>query len=234
MNMQSATLKAGLAALALAASPAWANYAQCLLESLPGTQNAPAFGAAMQMCGQKYPDRLFDIKRGEGRGLLGYKTANACTVDKGKATSWQPAAYQIKAACDCLYGESRGDWDMCQRYEIPPGVREQHTNSKTVKEQIALEHHYRRIYTAHPDADALFDRKDFQAWWVKDPAKAKIMSSGSTQQIIKLMSDFKMLPSSEIDELLKNAPAYTSPPGFKPFTGKLDDEWWKKGATPVN
>lgn len=39
MNMQSATLKAGLAALALAASPAWANYAKCILDRAPGVAN---------------------------------------------------------------------------------------------------------------------------------------------------------------------------------------------------
>lgn len=177
--------------LSLSCTAFAADYATCLLEVLPGTQSGPAFTAGMQLCSQKHPDQYFTIKRGSGRGVFGPKSANACTADKAKSTSWQPAAYQIGRACACLYDEARGDWDMCQRYDLPAGIREQHASIKTPVEAIALETHYRRIYTAHPDADAIFERKDFKAWWVNDPKRAKVLSGGSTQQIIKLMSDFK-------------------------------------------
>lgn len=40
-------------------------------------------------------------------------------------------------------------------------------------------------------ADALFANRSFQSWWLNDSAKAKILSEGTTKQIIKLMSDFK-------------------------------------------
>lgn len=168
-----------------------ADYASCLLETMPGTQSGPAFVAGMQLCSQKHPDQFFTIKRGSGRGILGPKSANACTAEKAKTTSWQPAAHQIKRACDCLYGDAQGEWDMCQRYDLPQEIRQQHPNLKTPSQTLALENHYRRIYAAHPDADEIFNRKDFQAWWLNDPSKAKVLSEGSTQAIIKLMSDFK-------------------------------------------
>ncbi|MFZ7310299.1 hypothetical protein [Comamonas jiangduensis] len=178
-----------------------ANYAACLLETLPGTQSQAAFAAGMQMCSDKHKDRLFVIKRGDGRGLFAYKSPNACTVEKAKTTSWQPAAHQIRLACECLYGESRGEWDMCQRYTLPAGIREQHENLKTIASQIELEHHYRRIYAQHPDADEIFNRRDFQEWWLKDPAKAKVLTNGTTRQIIHLISTFK-------DELSASSPTW--------------------------
>lgn len=167
-----------------------ANYAACLLDTLPGTQSQAAFLAGMQMCADKHRDRFFTIKRGEGRGLFSYKSPNACTAEKAKTTAWQPAAHQIRVACECLYGESFGEWDMCQRYALPAGIREQH-NPKTVAAQLQLEHHYRRIYEQHPDADDIFNRRDFQAWWLNDPARTKILTNGNTNQIINLISAFK-------------------------------------------
>lgn len=180
------------AALTLAAVPAWAaNYAACILDKMPGTQSGPAFIAGMQLCSQKHTDQFFTIKRGSGRGIFAFKSAAACTADRAKATSWQPAAHQISRACECLFGESRGDLDMCQRYDLPQEIRQQHSTIRTLAETIALENHYRRIYAAHPDADEIFNRKDFQAWWVNDAARAALLTNGSTSQIIKLMREFK-------------------------------------------
>lgn len=185
-----------LFALFLSGTATASNYAGCLLEVLPGTQNQPAFGAAMRLCADRYPDRWFTIQRGSGRGLFSFKSPASCTIDKGKSTSWHLAANQIRIACDCLYSESRGEWDMCQRYTLPQNIWEQHPDAKTVAQQLAIEHHYRRIYSAHPDADFLFSRSDFQAWWLGEPNRSKVMTSGTTQQIIKLMTDFKQEAAS--------------------------------------
>lgn len=175
----------------VSSATAASNYAECIIDTLPGTQSQAAFTAGMQLCAAKYPDRMFVIKRGAGRGILGFKSANACTADKAKSTSWQPAAWQIRLACECLYGDPAYELDMCQRYSLPSGIRDQHSNITTVAGQIELEHHYRRIYTSHPDADQLFNRRDFQEWWLSDPARVKVMERGSTKQIIELMNEFK-------------------------------------------
>lgn len=190
MYLRSAYVGLFLSALACGASAA-SNYASCLLETLPGTQSRASFNASIQLCAEQHRDQFFTLKRGFGRGALAYRSANACTSEKAKTTLFQPAAQHIRMACDCLYSEPRGEWDMCQRYQLPDGVREQHGTSKTIAEQIELEHHYRRIYALHPDADEIFARRDFQAWWAGDPAKVQVLTNGSTQEVIKLIAAFK-------------------------------------------
>lgn len=78
-------------ALAALGTPALAaDYATCLLDNLPGVKNGPAHAAALNLCGSKYPDRFFEVRRGSGRGLLGPKSPEQCTLDKARDTAWQP------------------------------------------------------------------------------------------------------------------------------------------------
>ena len=51
--------------------------------------------------------------------------------------------------------------------------------------------HYRRIYVAHPDADAIHVNPGFQAWVAKYPAYQRILSKGSTQEIIDMFTAYK-------------------------------------------
>lgn len=180
-----------VAALAMVSAPAWANYAQCLIENLASSQSGAVHAAAVTLCTAKFPDGFYTIERGSGRGILGFKSPEACTIASAKNTSWQPSAGLIRNACNCLYSAPTGAVSMCARYQLRQDILVQHPGFTTDAQLLALEHHYRRIYTAHPDADEIFNRKDFQAWWVNDPARAKVLTSGDTGQIIKLMSDFK-------------------------------------------
>lgn len=179
------------AVFAVLSMPAFAaNYADCLLDNLPGVKNAQAHAAALKICASKFPDRFFDVRRGSGRGLMGAKSPEQCTLKNARDTSWKPSAAMISRSCACLYATSSGPTDMCERYTLPSNIREQHSIQSDAQ-LLQIETHYRRIYTAHPDADALFANRSFQSWWLNDPAKAKILSEGTTKQIIKLMSDFK-------------------------------------------
>lgn len=84
------------------------NFATCLLDNLPGTQNGAVHAAAISMCEQKHHGKFYEIEQGSGRGLLGYSSGTACTIDKGKNTTWSGSAYMIRQACECLYTKADG------------------------------------------------------------------------------------------------------------------------------
>lgn len=206
-----------------AAGPALAaDYATCLLDKLPGVKNAPSHAAALNLCAQQHPDKFFEVRRGSARGLLAPKSPEQCTLDKARDTSWQPAAGMIMRACGCLYSPSAGPTDMCERYPLSAEIRAQHPLVKTDAELLKLETHYRRIYTAHPDADALFGRKDFWAWVTQDNGREQTLTKGSTADVVRVLGDFKssgranttwldrsstvVAPESEIERFLRDAP----------------------------
>lgn len=88
----------------LASAPVFAgNFATCLLDELPGTQNDNTAGAAYQVCSAKYPEKYNGVEQGSGRGLLGYDSGAECAVDKAKDTRSQNAAGMIRVACNRLY-----------------------------------------------------------------------------------------------------------------------------------
>lgn len=89
------------------------NYATCLLDNLPGTQNGVVHAAAISMCAQQHPGKFYEIEQGSGRSLLGYSSGTTCTIDKGKNTPWAGAAYMIRQACECLYTKANGKPVAC-------------------------------------------------------------------------------------------------------------------------
>ncbi|PIG09614.1 hypothetical protein [Comamonas sp. 26] len=92
--------------LALVAAQAQAaNYATCLLDKLPGTQNDVAAQANMQVCLGKYPGGIEAIIQGQGRGLLGFNSGAECTAKKAGDTRSNRAAVLIGVACRKLYDE---------------------------------------------------------------------------------------------------------------------------------
>ena len=92
------------ALLLLAAAPAFAgNFATCILDKMPGTQNGATHAAVVQSCGQEHPARYSGVIKGDGRGLFGFSDGNACIIKKAPSTSYQPAAGAIAFACRCLY-----------------------------------------------------------------------------------------------------------------------------------
>ena len=92
--------------LALGAAQAQAaNYATCLLDKLPGTQNDVAAQANMQVCMGKHPGGIEAIPQGKGRGLFGFSSGAECTAKKAGDTRSNRAAILIGVACRRLYDE---------------------------------------------------------------------------------------------------------------------------------
>lgn len=95
----------GLAlAFAFAGQAQAANFATCLLDKLPGTQNDVAAQAVYQVCKSKHGG-LQAVAQGSGRGLFGYDSGAECTAKKAADTRSNQAAHMIGAACRKLYDE---------------------------------------------------------------------------------------------------------------------------------
>lgn len=107
----------GLALAFAFASPAFAgNYAACIIDKMPGTQNGATHAAVVQSCGQEHPARYSGVRKGDGRGLFGFSDGNACTIKKAASTSYQPAAGAIAFACRCLYDKPQSDGQTCANF----------------------------------------------------------------------------------------------------------------------
>lgn len=105
------------AALTLAAAPAWAaNYATCILDKMPGTQNGAVYAAVFQTCGQEHPSRYSGVEKGSGRGIFGFSDGNACILKKAASTPYQPSAAAISVACRCLYDKPQVSGQTCANY----------------------------------------------------------------------------------------------------------------------
>ena len=98
-----------IALLLLAAAPAWAgNFATCILDKMPGTQNDVAANAVYQVCNSKHGG-LQTVAQGSGRGLFSYDSGAECTAKKAGDTRSSQAAHMIGVACRKLYDESEID-----------------------------------------------------------------------------------------------------------------------------
>lgn len=92
--------------LATVAGPVFAaNYATCILDKLPGTQNDVAAQANMQVCLSKYPGGIKSVPQGQGRGLFGFDSGAECTAKKASDTRSNRAAVLMGIACRQLYDE---------------------------------------------------------------------------------------------------------------------------------
>ncbi|MGB3881996.1 MAG: hypothetical protein WA955_15610 [Diaphorobacter nitroreducens] len=101
-----------IAALTLAAAPAWAasNYAGCILEYAPKVANDTAAQAVHQLCLGQHPGGIEAVPRGSGRSMLGFKSGAECTAKKAGETRSQQAAYMVAVACRRLYDDD-GPWN---------------------------------------------------------------------------------------------------------------------------
>ena len=90
------------------AAPAWAaNFATCILDKMPGTQNDVAAQAIYQVCKSKHGG-IEAVAQGSGRGLFGYDSGAECTAKLANDTRSSQAAHMIGAACRKLY---EPDWE---------------------------------------------------------------------------------------------------------------------------
>ena len=107
------------AAILLATAQAHAgNFATCILDKMPGTQNDVAAVAVYQICNSKHPGGIQVVEQGSGRGIFSYDSGAECTAKKAAETRSNRAAHMIGAACKKLYdecGNSAIDEFLCRR-----------------------------------------------------------------------------------------------------------------------
>jgi hypothetical protein len=94
--------------LTLAVPAFAANFATCLLDKLPGTQNDVAAQAIYQVCNSKHGG-IQTVAQGSGRGLFGYDSGAECTAKVAADTRSNQAARMIGVACRKLYDKD-GPW----------------------------------------------------------------------------------------------------------------------------
>lgn len=179
------------ALIALATPAAWAgNYATCILDKMPGVKNGPAYAAVVSLCAQQHPDAYYSIRRGDGLGVLGPKSADACTADKARDTSWQAAAGQILRACSCLYSPGTGKFDMCDRYNLPSDLAAQYDMTKP-EMAYKVETHYRNLSKIHPDWYEIMSAEVFWPWIHASKDRERTLLQGSTDQVARLYDRYK-------------------------------------------
>ncbi len=96
----------------------------------------------------------------------------------------------------------------------------------------ADQEHYRRIYDAHPDADSLASEAVFERW-AATPEKQRVMTAGTTEQVIRLFSEYKSQRSSA-------GATKTAPPTVQPVDKSAcayravmtDADYWVCGISP--
>lgn len=100
-------MRHALAALALLCSSCAyaANFATCILDKMPGTQNDVAASAVYQVCQGKHPGLFGSVVQGSGRGIFGFDSGAECTAKKAGDTRSQRGAVLIGVACRKLYDE---------------------------------------------------------------------------------------------------------------------------------
>ena len=105
------------ALLLLFAAPAFAaNYATCILDKMPGSQNDVAASAVARVCSSEFPGGNQAVAQGSGRGMFGFKSGAECTAKKAGDTRSNRAAAMIGAACNRLYDEPVPPWEDLQPF----------------------------------------------------------------------------------------------------------------------
>ena len=95
-----------------------ADYASCLLEKMPSSQNYPATVAIIQLCGQRFPGGYSNVWQGAGRNeWFGYHSGLECAAAKAAGTVSAQAAVAIRRACNCLYNPPTSNAHSCQDEE---------------------------------------------------------------------------------------------------------------------
>jgi len=95
------------------------NFADCILDKMPGTSNGPAAFAVFKSCTTDHPEKYAAIEKGSGTGWFGFKDQEACIIKKSRDTVQQNAALMIAAACRCLYGGPEFPGQMCAYSGLP-------------------------------------------------------------------------------------------------------------------
>jgi len=179
------------------------NFAECILDKMPGSSNFATNTAVFLACGQEYPNRYLEIRRGSGRGLLGFKDGNACTIKKAAGTTFPASAGAIAVACRCLYDEPPYSTNksalMCESPPVAaPALAPAATPLPEVPppppaiEKSAEQQHYDAIYAVHPDARSIAESPHFSKW-ISGQGKrwAEVFDKGTAGQVIAMFNAYK-------------------------------------------
>ena len=102
-----------IAAVFVATAAHAGNYAECILDKMPGTANASAAFAVARSCANEYQGQYGTVERGSRLGLFGFKDPEACIIKKSRDTAQPNAALMIAAACRCIYAEPEFKGQTC-------------------------------------------------------------------------------------------------------------------------
>jgi hypothetical protein len=184
------------ALMTLSSAPAWAgNYAQCILDAMPGVANAQAAFAVNRTCLSESPAGYDGVLKGSGRGLFAFKDSEACIIKRSKDTAQPNAALMIATACRCLYDEPIQRGESCAAPPFQPAAAPAAPAApapvpKTYPPEVQA--HYRAVFAAHPDALELYDSADFKAWLsTQNDAMKQSLQAGSTVDVIAVFSAYK-------------------------------------------
>lgn len=89
------------------------NFATCVLERMPGSQNDVATYSIFQVCLAKYPGGYRVIAQGDGRSWFGYDSGADCAASKAAGTPNHKAGGAIRVACNCLYDPPNSAQKSC-------------------------------------------------------------------------------------------------------------------------
>lgn len=93
-----------ITALSLTSAACADNFAECLLEKLPGVQSHPAANAAFQICKSEHPSLWASVEQGSGRGLFAaYDSGDECTLEVSRSTPQHWAVMLMRRSCKLLY-----------------------------------------------------------------------------------------------------------------------------------
>lgn len=106
MMRRAAILVFPLALLCLVSAPVFAagNYAECILEKIPGVQNDAVAGAIARTCLAEHPGGINAVEQGSGRSeWFGYNSGNECVIKKGEKVASRIGGNLLTGACNKLY-----------------------------------------------------------------------------------------------------------------------------------
>lgn len=102
--------------LAWTATARGADFATCILSTMPGVENDIAAYAVFKSCKSRFPGGFESVPLGSGDKA--YTSADDCTADRSRRTSSYRGAHWISMACTRLYG------DIFDVYNIDPPKRQ--------------------------------------------------------------------------------------------------------------
>lgn len=79
------------------------NFAECIIDRMPGAQNDAVAGAIHRACLQEHPGGLDAVPQGSGRGWFSYESGNECIIKKGEKIASPRGGMILTGSCNKLY-----------------------------------------------------------------------------------------------------------------------------------